>query len=193
VRLILLDTQWWLHNYIVRDSLSDDPVNGCSTHTISEVVKALKDSLASTPKGSSVIVASHHPMRTSGIHGGYCGAFALVKRWAKASQDVFGGAYRLMRDSINVALATHPPLIYAAGHDHTLQVMHGRTAKYMLVSGAGSLDKGECAVRLRESLFVAQGTSGFMRLDFAQGDSVHLTVFRYDSHVSGPVYTRWLR
>jgi hypothetical protein len=193
VRLILLDSQWWLHNYIVRDSLSDDPENGCSTHTMGEITQALRDSLKTTHPGQSVIVASHHPLRTGGPHGGYCGAFALFRRWANTSQDLLGKSYTLMRDSLNSALATRPPLIYAAGHDHSLQVMLGRTSSYALVSGAGSIGKGECAARLRQSLYVGQATSGFMRLDFVPGDSVLLRVYRYDSHVEGEVYSRWLR
>ena len=193
VRLILLDTQWWLHNYIVRDAVSDDPEHGCTTHTMGEITQALRDSLRTARPGQSVIVASHHPLLTGGPHGGYCGAFALFRRWANTSQDLFGKSYARMRDSLNTALATRPPLIYAAGHDHSLQVLHGRTSSYALVSGAGSLDKGECAARLRESLYVGQATSGFMRLDFVPGDSVLLRVYRYDSNVHGEVYSHWLR
>jgi hypothetical protein len=193
VRLILLDTQWWLHNYIVRDSLSDDRATGCTTHTVAEVTQAIRDSLRTTRPGQSVIVAGHHPLRTGGVHGGYCGAFALFRRWANTSQDLFGKNYTMMRDSVNSALATRPPLIFAAGHDHSLQVMRGRTSSYALVSGAGSIGKGECAARLRQSLYVGQATSGFMRLDFAQGDSVLLRVYRYDGNVHGEVYSHWLR
>ena len=86
-----------------------------------------------------------------------------------------------------------PTLVYAAGHDHSLQVLHGRTSSYVLVSGAGSIGKGECAARLRQSVYVGQATSGFMRLDFAAGDSVLLRVYRYDAHVQGEVYSHWLR
>jgi len=193
VRLILLDTQWWLHNYMVRDSVSDDPTVGCSTHTAAEISRSLRDSLRATRPGQSIIVAAHHPMRTGGPHGGYCGVFALFRRWAKSSQDLFGGSYQLMRDSLGAAMATHPPFVFAGGHDHSLQVISGRTSKYVLVSGAGSIGKGECAVRLRESLFFAQATSGFMRLDFTAGDSVRLGVYRFDKHVHGEVYSRWLR
>ena len=193
VRLILLDTQWWLHNYIVRDSISDDRETGCTTHTVGEITQAIRDSLRTTRPGQIVIVAAHHPLRTGGPHGGYCGAFALFRRWANTSQDLFGKNYAMMRDSVNSALATRPPLIFAAGHDHSLQVMRGRTSSYVLVSGAGSLGKGECAARLRESLYVGQATSGFMRLDFAAGDSVLLRVYRYDSHVQGEVFSHWLR
>lgn len=193
VRLILLDTQWWLHNYIVRDSISDDRETGCTTHTVGEITQAIRDSLRTTRPGQTVIVAAHHPLRTGGPHGGYCGAFALFRRWANTSQDLFGKNYAMMRDSVNSALATRPPLIFAAGHDHSLQVMRGRTSSYVLVSGAGSLGKGECAARLRQSLYVGQATSGFMRLDFAAGDSVLLRVYRYDNHVQGEVFSQWLR
>jgi hypothetical protein len=31
-----------------------------------------------------------------------------------------------------------------------------------------------------------------MRLDFVPGDSVLLRVYRFDSHVEGEVYSRWL-
>lgn len=193
VRLVLLDTQWWLHDYIVRDSLSDNPETGCSTRTVAGVTQAIRDSLKTTRPGQSVIVATHHPLRTGGPHGGYCGAFALFRRWANTSQDLFGKHYTMMRDSVNSALASRPPLIAAAGHDHSLQVMRGRTSDYVLVSGAGSVGKGECAARLRQSLYVGQATSGFMRLDYAAGDSVLLRVYRYDDHVHGEVYSRWLR
>jgi hypothetical protein len=193
VRLILLDTQWWLHNYIVRDSVSNDPSTGCTTHTVGQVTQAIRDSLRTTRPGQSVIVAGHHPLRTGGPHGGYCGAFALFRRWANTSQDLFGKNYTMMRDSVNAALATRPPLIAAAGHDHSLQVMRGRTSSYVLVSGAGSIGKGECAARLRQSLYVGQATSGFMRLDFAAGDSVLLRVYRYDNNVHGEVFSTWLR
>ena len=192
VRFVLLDTQWWLHNYIVRDSISDDSMNGCSTHTVGAVTQAIRDSLKTTRPNQVVIVAAHHPLRTGGPHGGYCGAFALFRRWANTSQDLFGKNYTMMRDSVNAALSTRPPLIFTAGHDHSLQVMHGRSSSYVLVSGAGSIGKGECAARLRQSLYVGQATSGFMRLDISAGDSTLLRVYRYDGKVQGEVYSHWL-
>ena len=189
-RLMLIDSQWWLHNYIVKDSIT---AARCAAQTVGGVTQAIRDSLRTTPQGKSVIIAAHHPIRTSGPHGGYCGAFALFRRWANTSQDIFGGSYTMLRDSLNAAMATRPPLIYAAGHDHSLQVMRGKTSSYVLVSGAGSLDKGECAARLRQSLYVGQATSGFMRIDFTPGDSALLRVYRYDGTVNGEVYSMWLR
>src|SRR4029079_19062659 len=153
------------------DSVSDDPVAGYSTHTMGEIAQAVRDSLKATRPGQSVIVAAHHPLQTGGPHGGYCGAIALFRRWANTSQDLFGKSYTMMRDSLNRALATRRPLIYAAGHDHSLQVMRGRSSSYALVSGAGSIGKGECSARLRQSLYVGQATSGFLRLELGSRDS----------------------
>jgi hypothetical protein len=99
-----------------------------------------------------------------------------------------------MRDSIRSAFTGHPPLAYVAGHDHTLQVLQGgRNVNYMLVSGAGSPGKTECAVRMRESYYVTQHRSGFMRVDILKGKGVLLRVFRFPATKHGALaYTRWL-
>jgi hypothetical protein len=100
---------------------------------------------------------------------------------------------RRMRDSLEAAFAEHPPLIYAGGHEHNLQVLRGATAEYLLISGAGSYGKADCAVRLRESFFVTQRRSGFMRIDVLRGQGVLLRVFQYDSRGRGGLaYSRWL-
>jgi hypothetical protein len=76
-----------------------------------------------------------------------------------------------------------------------LQVLRsGRSAPYVLVSGAGSASKGSCAVRMRESLYTSPHRSGFMRLDIMRGGGVLLRVFRFTSSGSGGVaYSHWLQ
>ena len=99
-----------------------------------------------------------------------------------------------MRDSIRAAFAGHPPLVAAGGHDHTLQVLRGGlNLDYILVSGAGSASKTECAVRLRESYYVSQHRAGFMRVDIMKGKGVLLRVFRYPAGPRGSLtFSRWL-
>src|SRR4029078_4412629 len=93
---------------------------------------------------------------------------------------------RRMRDSIEKPFTAQPPLVYAAGHDHSLQVLKGGpSVRYILVSGAGSQGKIECTVRLRESYFIAPHRSGFMRLDIMRNKGVLLTVFQYGSAGGG--------
>jgi hypothetical protein len=99
-----------------------------------------------------------------------------------------------MRDSMESAFTSQPPLAYVSGHDHNLQVLKGGPpVRYLLVSGAGSQTKTECAVRLRESYFVSQHRSGFMRVDVMRGKGVLLRIFHYNSGgTGGLVYSRWL-
>jgi hypothetical protein len=189
LRLITLDTQWWLHSYIVRDSSSR-----CPTSTMSAVTAALRSEVSPPGEGRVVIVAAHHPLMTGGAHGGYCGLTGPYRRFGGSSQDILSGENRTMRDSIRSAFADHPPLAYVAGHDHNLQVLRGgRNVNYILVSGAGSPSKTECAVRMRESFYVTQHRAGFMRIDILKGKGVLLRVFRYPATKHGALaYTRWL-
>jgi hypothetical protein len=189
LRFVALDTQWWLHNYIVRDSTSR-----CPASTMASVTAALRSEVRPPGEGRVVIVAAHHPLMTGGAHGGYCGVTGPYRRFGGSSQDILSGANRTMRDSIRNAFEGHPPLAYVAGHDHNLQVLRGGpNVRYILVSGAGSAGKTECAVRMRESYYVTQHRAGFMRIDILRGKGVLLRVFRYPAGAHGALaYTRWL-
>jgi len=189
LRIIALDTQWWLHNFIVRDSLSN-----CESNNSAQVTTALRREVADTRDGRLTFVAGHHPLMTGGTHGGYCGVTAPFRRFGGRSQDITSSRNRTMRDSIEAAFAANPPLAYAAGHEHNLQVLRGGPAvRYLLVSGAGSEAKTGCGVWMRESYFVAQRRSGFMRVDILRGKGALLRVFHYSgSGVGGMGYSRWL-
>ncbi|CAN5858837.1 hypothetical protein BH23GEM9_BH23GEM9_09260 [soil metagenome] len=188
LRLVLVDTQWWLHSYIVEDGNSNCPTNARTS------MSALREQIVPAHDGQLVIVAGHHPMITGGEHGGYCGITGPFKRIAGRSQDILSSKNREMRDSMRAAFAVQPPLIYAAGHEHNLQVLRGAPyADYLLVSGAGSASRVACVVRMRESEFVSQSRVGFMRLDILRGRGVLLRVYHFDRHGSGgEVYFRWL-
>jgi hypothetical protein len=189
LRVVTLDTQWWLHSYIVRDSSSH-----CPESTMGAVTASLRDQVHPPGDGRVVFVVGHHPLMTGGAHGGYCGVAGPFRRFGGTSQDILGGANQQMRDSLRSAFATRPPLAYAAGHDHTLQVLRGgRNVDYVLVTGAGSPSKTECAVKLRESYYVTQHRAGFMRVDIMKGKGVLLRVYRYPATGSGALaFTRWL-
>jgi len=188
LRLILLDTQWWLHEFIIRDELSNCATDmGVVTATLREMVK-------STPDGRVSIAAGHHPLMTGGEHGGYCGNTGPFRRFGGQSQDILSSLNRNMRDSLESAFRVKPPVAYAAGHDHNLQVMKGTpSVQYLLVSGAGSAAKASCAVYLRESYYVSQHRVGFMRVDILKGKGVVLSVFDYTGGgTRGDPFARWL-
>jgi hypothetical protein len=56
LQLIALDTQWWLHDYAVRDAQSS-----CATD-VGVVTSALREHLRRKQDGEVTIVAGHHPL-----------------------------------------------------------------------------------------------------------------------------------
>jgi len=183
LRLVLLDTQWWLHAY----DKPRDPSSSCPQDSDTEVLDALEAAITSAGD-RFVVVAAHHPLATGGMHGGYFGwqdhIFPLRSRkswlwiplpglgsiypWARrtgvSDQDLGGVRNRKMREAFEGVFAKHAPLIYAAGHDHNLQVLAGKDAKYLLVSGAGYYGHVSRTVWTNETLF-AQEASGYMTLE----------------------------
>lgn len=188
LRLITVDTQWWLHEFIVRDDQSK-----CNT-TLGEVTQALRDLVKGTPDGRIAIAAGHHPLMTGGEHGGYCGLTGPFRRLGGYSQDILSSRNKTMRDSLESAFRVKPPLMYAAGHSHTLEMIKGApSTQYLVVSGAGSADKASCAVYLRESYYVSQHRTGFMRIDVLRDKGVLFSAFDYTSDGQpGRPFSRWL-
>src|SRR6185436_3571558 len=67
VVLIIIDSQWWLHPYDKPGIESD-----CPAKTKDEVLIQLQDLLVKNFK-KLVILATHHPFRSNGVHGGLFG------------------------------------------------------------------------------------------------------------------------
>jgi hypothetical protein len=70
--------------------------------------------------------------------------------------------------------------LYAAGHEHNLQVIAGGPASLELVSGAGIYNHSGRAVRVDGSLFARQA-SGFARLDVSWSGPARLAVLEVNA------------
>jgi hypothetical protein len=126
-----------------------------------------------------ILVAAHHPLRTGGPHGGFSrGAVLDVVTGAVylifgSLQDSYEEGYRAIMTPIEGALASAPPTLYVAGHDHNLQVLEGGAhATYQLISGAGSTTRvrGGRVTNIDGTLF-AHGHAGLMVVDFIRTDA----------------------
>jgi hypothetical protein len=188
LRLIMLDTQWWLFP----DPVEDVPVT-CAQRSRDDVLAEMRR-LLDTAGGREVIIAGHHPLATNGPHGGYFTLrqhiFPLTDLWSWAwiplpvigslypiarrngisDQDLSGGLNRRMRESFETVMDGYDPLLYVAGHEHNLQVMTGTAARYHVVSGAGNYGH-ESSVRSGSGTLFARKASGYVRLD-VQSDGV---------------------
>ena len=199
VRLVLLDTQWWLHEF----AKPVDPTSTCPTDSEAEVLGALRDAMRGAP-GRHVFVVGHHPPASGGPHGGYFplvdhlfplrefrkwlwlplpiigSAYPLARQNGISPQDLSNGAYRHMRDSLESVFRDTPPLAYLAGHEHGLQVLSGGGVRHVLVSGSGSFNHNN-AVRKLDSTRYAAGKPGFMRVDVLEAGRVRLGVLLVDA------------
>ena len=184
VRVIALDTQWWLQG-------ENKPTDTCPEGSPDAVIRKLTQTLATD---LAVIVTAHHPLATHGRHGGFfewqahlfplthvakwlwiplpgVGSLYPLFRWhvRRSDQDLIGGLNRRMRASLETALSsrsgTGGPLIYAAGHDHNLQILEGDVADYLVVSGLGSSSMANSVGHGSATLF-AHEHPGFMAVDF---------------------------
>jgi hypothetical protein len=199
LRLVLLDTQWWLHP----GPRPGDPESDCGADSESEIVDSLRAALTGAA-GRLVVMAGHHPLRSGGEHGGHFELkdhlFPLraVKRWlwvplpligslypaarqqGVSSQDIPSRVYQRLIAAFRRALAAAPPSLYAAGHEHNLQVLSGGPARLELVSGTGIYGHSGKAVPIRGTLF-ARRASGFARLDVPQVGRGRLAVLEVDA------------
>ncbi|MFN8583619.1 MAG: metallophosphoesterase [Gemmatimonadaceae bacterium] len=197
LRLIGLDTEWWLRPAAPRGRASD----GCLT-----TERAVLDSLGALIAGAGtrrVVVAGHHPLASVGPHGGRFGwqqhIFPLRELWSplwiplpvigsiyplarvlrNSPQDLRSAVYRHYRESIDSVFREHPPIAYASGHEHNLQVLNGAHVPLLLVSGGASRNRPSFVVPSAETRF-AERANGFMRLDIWKDGEVRLTVIAVD-------------
>ena len=188
VRLIVLDTQWWLHKHEKPKQSEEGVIDSLKTMLDTEL---------------PIIVVGHHPLETYGMHGGFfdwkvhlfpartvkkwlwvpvplLGSVYPLGRWHlfRSEQDINGARNKHMVSELNAAFATAkrtPLLIYASGHDHSLQVLNGAATDYLLVSGLASSEKAT-PVSHGESTLFAHEHAGFMAVDFLQNGKVLLRV-----------------
>jgi hypothetical protein len=211
VRLLLLDTQWWLHKH----AKPVHPTSTCPADSEEEVLGALRDALRGAG-GRHVFVAGHHPLASGGPHGGYFplmdhlfplrdirkwlwlplpvigSAYPLARQNGVSPQDLSNGAYRHMRDSFESVFRDFQPRAYLAGHDHGLQVLSGGGVRHVLVSGSGSFDHNN-AVRKLDSTRYASDEPGFMRVDVLQDGRVRLGVLVVDARARPTeAFAMWL-
>jgi len=208
---VVADTQWWLQD----GPKPHDPGSSCPTDSDREVVDSLRAALR-TALDRRVVVLAHHPLESGGPHGGHFGwkdhvfplravkswlwiplpligsAYPIAREEGISSQDTPSAAYRRMRIAFDSAFAGFRPLIYASGHDHALQVIAGTSARYLLVSGAGTFGHLDRVTALDSTRF-ARSASGFMRVEFLHDGRARLSVTVVDDAGRGrEAFALWL-
>ncbi|MFL5744100.1 MAG: BamA/TamA family outer membrane protein [Niastella sp.] len=195
VVMIVFDSQWFLHK-------NDKPGVDwdCPCKSENEFMLQLSELLRKN-YNKLVIMACHHPFMSNGIHGGYYGLkqhifpFTDMKKnlWIPLpvlgsiypiSRSVFGSpqdisypAYTNMVNTIRAETRLHPNIIYATGHDHSLQLLKD-TSHYYIVSGAGCHNSR--AEKSKNSLYINGDSLGFAVLEISKNKTVRCKFYTVD-------------
>jgi hypothetical protein len=199
VRLIAMDSEWWVHN----DIKPFGETSPCPTKTHEAVEDSLLGALRDKGRRHAIVL-THHPLQSGGIHGGHFtlmdhifplrnfarwmwlplpvigSLYPFARQMGISNQDISGRRYREMVEVFERVFREYPPLVIASGHDHDLQVIRGgrprvTNAEYQLVSGAGIMGHASVVRDIEGSLFKREA-AGFMRLDVTRDGRVRLSV-----------------
>lgn len=172
IRLLLLDTAWWL--LAAEDEGRD------------EFLDDLEAAIA-TAGNRTIIFAAHHPMASAGMHGGTFpltekfGLGFILRKTGAWVQSLNSPVYRRLTRTLRESFARHgPPFLFIGGHDHSLQILgQGQETDptYSLVSGSGSKLTG---VGPDQALLFGRSAPGYMRLLLARDGGIHVTVVAGD-------------
>lgn len=183
LRLIIIDTQWFLHFY-------KKEYVGSVKQTKNKFYKDLDSLLLNAKKNNEqVVIAAHHPLYTNGQHGKRKQPFRFLINCTPFqifgllginrlySQDISNPRYKKMRKEFIVAINKYDNIIYASGHDHNLQCFKENGTRYV-VSGSGS-KRSHLKKRKRfDSVFQDDKTTGFIMLEYSEGKYKSTTIYR---------------
>ncbi|MBP2647829.1 MAG: hypothetical protein H6Q77_1453 [Gemmatimonadetes bacterium] len=198
VRLVMIDTEWWLHKTGPRPEGTEDGCTG-DEHAVFDSLRTL----LATAGGRQTLVAGHHPLAAGGEHAGYFSwkdyFFPLrhLRSWLWLPLPVIGAAYPAARnagisrqdmsnktygrliDSLESVFRDVPPAAYIAGHEHSLQVIEMPSGLYQLVSGGGYYGHIDFVGPI-DGTWLALARSGFMRVDVTPDGRLRLGVLTVD-------------
>jgi hypothetical protein len=133
LRLILLDTAWWLF----------DAEPGGKEAMIEGVAVGIADA-----GDREVVIVAHHPYESAGPHGGTVpvwrtlGIQYLLNRSGAMLQDINSRPYADLRRALSTVFQrVGRPLLFAGGHEHSLQVLRHDdpgAPRFSVVSGSAS-------------------------------------------------------
>ncbi|MGZ8517009.1 MAG: metallophosphoesterase family protein, partial [Chitinophagaceae bacterium] len=190
VAVIFIDSQWFLY---VHDK--PGPSSDCTSRSVEEFQTELRNLLAAHAN-QLVILVTHHPMYSHGVHGGDIRLKEIIfpftalnkKLWIPApplgliyflSRSVFGNLqdvnhpyYREMVNTIEDEITNHPNVIVASGHDHTLQFILKDSIHYIVSGSASNLSQAQQQKSRPGKLLYLDESFGFSMIEVRKSGSV---------------------
>ncbi|HEU0111720.1 MAG TPA: BamA/TamA family outer membrane protein [Flavisolibacter sp.] len=195
---VFVDSQWFLYVHE-----KPGPGSNCDAKTVEEFATELREIVAMHPN-QLIILVTHHPMYTFGIHGGDYGwkehlfpftaanknlwiplpvigsIYPITRGVFGNLQDVRHPLYRNMVDIIEKAMKEHANPVSVAGHDHSLQMIIKDSVPY-IVSGSGINLSRVKENRKGDLLFSTVSDNGFAMLEIRKSGSVEARFYTVSS------------
>ena len=194
VAVIFFDSQWWIHPYDKPEIESD-----CDYKTKDEFLSRLDD-LLNENSDKLVILACHHTFKSTGVHGGFytlkqhifpftemnpklyiplpiLGTIYPIERSIFGSpQDLKHPGYADMIKEIQAVTEKYPNLnlIYAAGHEHSMQLIKDSSRYYIVAGGGVSFNR----VSKSRKTHYAKAETGFAVLEVSINKNVSIKYYR---------------
>ena len=206
--LIAIDTQWWLHQYEKPPIEEGD----CTIRTKEEFIALLQDEIDDN-RDKQIIVVGHHPIYSNGNHGGkfqfkdhlfpltqankylylplpIIGSFyPFYRKNIGINSDLANPEYQKLIEELLLAFKDVDNLVYAAGHEHSLQYFSKENQHY-IVSGSAAK---QSYVKDDDQSEFAESVQGLFKLNYADAqltieaygikDSVKSGSLLYQKHV----------
>lgn len=181
ITMIAVDSQWFIEDWDNYPNINDD----CDIKTREAMFNEL-ESLLNKNQDKVIVLAIHHPLMTSGAHGGQ---FSMEKQFfplkykvpmpglgsvinlarktsGYSTQDIQSRLYNMLSRRIRTMLQDKFNVIVVSGHDHNLQYIEKDNIR-QIISGAGSKEE---AVRVAGPKDFSYGRNGYTILDvYANG------------------------
>jgi len=208
IAIVSIDSHWFLKDLEEEHDFSD-----CEIKNRNQFVAAFKDTMA-VLKDKKVMLTMHHPLYTTGKHGGYyrlgavlmplteykeqirlplpiTGLVATKMRTRISEQDTKSAPYASYRKYVIPPIENHGNTIVAAGHEHTLQHHQVNDVNY-IVSGSGS-KRGP--VGTEDYTKFAYGNYGYAIVDYYINGEIWLSFYASsdDDAQFGMVYRNQLK
>lgn len=191
VTIIAFDSEWWLFPYS-----KDNPDAECDCNNRDAVINRLEE-LLDKNRDKVILLASHHPFKTYGTHGGYYSwkdhlfPFSALNKNLLVPMPLIGSLYPLLRSAfptpedtgnplyqymvkrIEQVFNRFPNIVRVAGHEHGLQFIKDKNS-LQVVSGAGA--KHSYVVKGRYALY-ASALPGYVVADELEGQKMRFTYF----------------
>jgi len=194
---VFIDTQWWLQNWQRENSIN----KGCQVKSQQEFLKVLQE-IFFKHKNDQIVVMMHHPLFSNGEHGGnfpvtdhffplrmlndklwiplpVLGSIPpLFRTLGGVKQDIPHPEYQKLKSGILKMLKQNEHVIFASGHDHSLQYFMQNQHHY-IISGAGSkLDFAKAGGDAR----MVRSAMGYSVVHFYKNGSTWLDFYTVDKN-----------